>query len=169
MVLVETLQQLVDAKSSHHRLSMYEFVLRYGRPFENQKLPSKYLHGFPRQCYQNAYLLAARHNLIYVEGYASGPEVHDIPIAHAWCCEPYSNLVIDCTTTLSEYYGVRFQWEYVRNHWRRMRQIQCSPLIDNWRLRFPLLKPESEILERVVTNDDRSGLKLRRIKNDCPC
>jgi hypothetical protein len=70
-----------------------EFVCEYGREFAPAPLPDRLRKGLPRHCYHNAYHLARKHGLVYVEGYAAGL----IPVLHAWCCAPGSTQVIDPT------------------------------------------------------------------------
>lgn len=154
MALLEILSERLTFHSSHHIRSMWGFVVQFGKSYVYQDLPKKYKHGFPKQCYYNAYRLASKHNLIYVEGCASSSKLFDIPFNHAWCCVPGTNQVIDPTTDLEEYIGVPFRREFVTSHWKRIKQHDTFSLIDNPSERFPLLSmSDEEIITKVVLGD----------------
>lgn len=124
-------------------------------------------HGtrFPiKQCYYNSQLLVAttgalmqdeRYTLHYVEGVASAI----IPIDHAWVS--LNGKVVDVTLRYHgknkgigdpllpgravgeflpdrQYYGVEFRAEAVRRHAAETKY--WGPLIDDWRLGYPLLQ-----------------------------
>ena len=114
------------------------FVLANGRPFTPQPKPKGIRTGSFQQCFDNAYRLARRRNLIYVEGYAvrmigdwRSYEVH-----HAWCSTP-DGLVIDNTWNEGlEYFGVPLDLEFVEHI--RETSDEFSAL-ENWKLGHPVL------------------------------
>ena len=93
---------------------MKEFALKHGIEFKGQNLPKRYRHGEMKACYKNSALMSFRHNLIYVEGYASASNCHHSTL-HAWCINELGE-VFDRTwpyTSLNTYYGVSIKREYI--------------------------------------------------------
>jgi hypothetical protein len=81
--------------------SFEAMILARGRVFRPAPLPARYERGEMRECYRNAYRLAASHpRLMYVEGFAARPGV-PIAVAHAWCVRP-GGWVVDPTWPDSE-------------------------------------------------------------------
>src|SRR5579872_330524 len=65
----ETSDARLDPKEYKYT-NLYAFVLTNAIPFDPQPLPEKYPRGLLKACYNNAYHLAKKHKLIYVEGFA---------------------------------------------------------------------------------------------------
>ncbi|KVP65607.1 hypothetical protein [Burkholderia ubonensis] len=82
-------------------------ILKLGRDWQAQALPSGVPLGPKRRCYENAGTLALeRPELTYVEGYACPPGL--IPVHHAWCVDAQGR-VIDNTLAdpgNAQYFGV---------------------------------------------------------------
>ena len=61
-----------------------------GAFYTPQPLPKRYRLGTPRNCYEDAALLALdSRRLTYVEGYA----MSIFPVPHAWCVDPQGRVV----------------------------------------------------------------------------
>ncbi|MCI0462778.1 MAG: hypothetical protein L0Z62_38005 [Gemmataceae bacterium] len=120
---------------------VHAFVLAHGRAYTPHALPNKYRLRLPKACFDNAYRLARGHRLIYVEGFAAKKEAAFVPILHAWCVEPGSDLVID--TTWSEvgdvYFGVPINLDY--------RQRQGGSVLDHWQAGYPILQAKTDEAE----------------------
>src|SRR5690349_15330368 len=65
-------QTIERAARSRRKAGLYhgpaDFVLREGRVWTPARLPQRIRFGEPGQCYKNAFELALRHGLTYVEG-----------------------------------------------------------------------------------------------------
>jgi len=112
----------------------HAFVLAHGRAYTAQSLPKKYKRGLSQACFVNAYRLARRHGLSYVEGFATSKAAAFVPTLHAWCVEPGGDLVIDTTwqTIGDVYFGVPINLAY------RERQGGC--VLDYWEAGYPILQ-----------------------------
>lgn len=99
----------------HHAL-MQRFVRKHGAEGRAlAKLPKKVRKGEKRQCFMNAYRLAAYHDFRYVEGYGISHNVPGLLIHHAWVLDKDGN-VIDNTwdnPAGSLYFGVEFPFSEV--------------------------------------------------------
>lgn len=103
-----------------------DLVLSLGRAWSPAPLPAGIEPMAIKQCFTNAYLLAARRSdLTYVEGYAAGV----IPVHHAWCVDRLGN-VVDPTWAShprtarglaagTEYMGIPFKTSWLKTHVRR--------------------------------------------------
>lgn len=115
------------------------FVLVNGRPFTPQLRPTGIRTGGFRQCFDNAFRLARRRKLIYVEGYAirgfDGWRCH--PVLHAWCSTS-DGLVVDNTWKDGlEYFGVPIDLAFLQQ--TRETSGQFS-VLDNWEQGYPILR-----------------------------
>jgi hypothetical protein len=90
-------------------------VLDHGREFESQPRPKGFRRrGASQACFYNAYRLAEKHGLAYVEGFGLG--LSGVLIHHAWCLDEAAK-VIDTTWDRPEscyYYGIPFRWEFAQ-------------------------------------------------------
>jgi len=112
---------------------MEDFVLHFGEAFSFSELPSYIERGEMKQCFKNAYHLAlSSPEHTYVEGFACGV----IPVMHAWCIDSKDQVVDPTWTDGREYYGVRFNLNYVNEV---IEDKSTYGVIDNWEDRFPLL------------------------------
>lgn len=134
MSLLKTLRSLdrLMSKKNPQRYNSYGFVLTHGKPFIPKPLDGFY-RGRPRECFRNAYLLAAEAGLIYVEGFACYREI-GLPVHHAWCVEPGCRTAIDNTWRRigDEYMGIRFNLDFVVTS-------KTGSVLDDWRGGFPIL------------------------------
>jgi hypothetical protein len=125
------------------------FVMANGQPFQYKSLPRHISRGTLRHCFENAYDLALRSGLVYVEGFAAGI----IPVLHAWCLDSGGKVVDPTWHALLNpvYYGVPFKRGFVLDTVLRRKMYG---IIDDWENGFPLLAgkymPE-EFLECVTS------------------
>lgn len=70
-------------------ISPSDFILKNGTPFLNGFSDRKVPSGRPRMCFDNAFKLAKRFKLTYVEGYA----MNIIPVHHAWCVDAEGKII----------------------------------------------------------------------------
>ena len=117
----------------------FDALARHGRmwPVAADQSPGETVVSVPKACFDNAYRLARRSKLRYVEGYALGV----IPVEHAWVVNE-QNEVIDPTWHMQRsslgtaYYGVVIPLKLMVKSRRR----GCSSGLFDWMHRFPLLK-----------------------------
>lgn len=116
--------------------SIEAFVLKNGKEMgKRSERSDNYPKAKQKECFRNAYLLAVEHDLTYCEGYAMGI----IPVLHAWCLDK-DDLVIDVTwKDGTEYVGVPFQTKYIS---RILLERKSYGIIDNWEMKWPLLRGE---------------------------
>jgi hypothetical protein len=99
---------------------LHEFLLRHGRTFKSQPLPSRFKFRPQRACYWNAQEVVqnSRGRLRYAEGYVWSPEL-TLLILHGWAVDD-SDHVIDPTlrsdvhvssSGKSQYFGIAFSPE----------------------------------------------------------
>jgi len=115
------------------------FVLANGRPFTPQPRPKGIRTGGFRQCFDNAFRLARRRKLIYVEGYAirGWDDWKSFPVLHAWCATP-DGLVVDSTWKDGlEYLGVPLDMGYVERSRKASGQYS---VLENWEQLYPILR-----------------------------
>ena len=115
------------------------FVLENGRPFTPQPRPKGIRTGDFRQCFDNAFRLARRRKLVYVEGYAirGWDDWQSLPVLHAWCSTP-DGLVVDSTWKDGlEYFGVPLDLGYVERS--RETSDQFS-VLEDWEHLYPILR-----------------------------
>lgn len=120
--------------------SLAELVRSFGLPMVKGHLPEGVEIGTPKFCYQNAAELALANpgRFIYCEGYAMGV----IPVAHAWCVDLRTGLVVDPTWAAiggvgEEYLGIPFLTEFLR---LSLLNREVYGILENWEEGFPLLK-----------------------------
>lgn len=93
---------------------LYDFVLRYGKPYLAATLPKRYVRRMPKACFYNARTLVLRaKGLEYCEGYALRPNL-GLPMHHAWAVK--GETVIDPTWSepeTCEYLGITFDRAYL--------------------------------------------------------
>lgn len=86
-------QVIRDYLTAISRWSWAQHVLDHGRPYLPQSKPRGhgYRFGAERRCFANAYRLAEKHGLPYVEGWAvpaiDGWEHDTFAVHHAWCSD----------------------------------------------------------------------------------
>lgn len=120
--VVDYLKAMRDLRKHQFRnvpapyLGVEDFLLQHGRTWTRPKTPPlQVVRGLPKNCYNNAMLLALSHRtLTYVEGYARSGV---LPVHHAWCVTP-EGLVVDNTWNFDrdeeEYFGVAFTTEALK-------------------------------------------------------
>lgn len=90
-----------------------DFYLLLGRAWEAPVATSPvYPKGQPKQCYRNAFTLAADFpDLVYCEGFVQPEGL--IPIHHAWCVDA-KGMVVDTTWNACgvDYFGVALDFEF---------------------------------------------------------
>ena len=135
------LQLMVEFKKQHKHFNGWkyagteDFILQNGRSMKSKPFPKEFgKMGKEKQCFQNAFLLADAHDLIYCEGIAFSI----IPTLHAWCL--HEGEVIDPTWSDGEdYFGVEIPLEI---GWEIMRRKGTFGLIEAWEIGFPLVSGE---------------------------
>lgn len=125
-----------------------DFVAVHGRPFTPAPLPAGLKPGSPRACYANAYRLARRRGLVYVEGFAVAVGLEEVPpMLHAWCMAPAPEpgagagaaVAVDPTWRggALAYLGVAFDLAFVQGCRRKKASV-----LDAWEDRWPLLRAD---------------------------
>ena len=127
--------------------SMYDFVLRYGKPFPPAPLPEGITPGALKECFKNATQLAwdELDRFPYVEGYALNDR--DSVHLHAWVTDRYGRAIDPTWPDGRAYFGVPFTHEYLD---RVVFGAQKYGLIDRWEEQFPLLSGEDSVSEAVL-------------------
>lgn len=141
------------------------FVREHGRPYEAQEFPKCYRRGKFGVCFANAYRLANRHKLTYVEGYAIN-EITSHPVLHAWCIDG-QNRVLDPTWGTAElYFGIPFRLQYLRKviaeRKERLGDDHYYGLLDDWQSSHPLIntlgdKPSVWLADGQITSTSKSA------------
>ena len=118
--------------------SIEDFVLRHGRRYEPQSLPSAYEFGYPKACYENSAKLASFRHLAYVEGFALCKGC-PMPLHHAWCIGS-DDRVIDTTWREAgeDYFGVVFPLNIVLP--AMFSEKPGKGVLDDWQNGLPLLQ-----------------------------
>jgi len=136
-------------KPDTHYICFEEYVLQHGRQF-TEFSPRKYKLGQIKMCFDNAYMttMRSRGALTYVEGFAYWSMM---PVLHAWCMDSEGRIVdttwhgretmIDKPLAATNYYGVPFELEQIRDLRRRSGGVS---LIDDWEHGWPLLRKEHD-------------------------
>ena len=116
-----------------------DFVLQHGRLFVPGPWPKGVRQMAAQQCFDNAFRVARRRGLIYVEGFGIG--AFGFPFPHGWCVTD-DGIVLDPTWDDGrEYFGVPFDMNFVI---RTRRTIKTHSMLDNPDQGFPLLRSRSE-------------------------
>ena len=116
-----------------------DFVLQHGRPFSFGPRPKGIRRMAAQQCFDNAFRLARRRGLIYVEGFAVNSFL--FPFPHGWCVTG-EGVVVDPTWDDGwEYFGIPFDMDFVI---ATRRAIKTHSMIDNPSRGFPLLRSRSQ-------------------------
>ena len=118
------------------------FVLKYGVCCKAQELPKRYRRGAMRACFKNAALMSKRHDLIYVEGFASANKGHS-PTLHAWCIDKCGS-VYDRTwsfTGLNSYFGIPIKQSYLKKMYEA---TGAYGVLDQWEIGYPILTENPE-------------------------
>ena len=115
--------------------SKEDLLIQHGRLFQPQPLPSRYRRRPPKECFANAFKLAAQAGLGYVEGVALFADTA-VPLPHAWCVDD-DDRVIDVTWPKPglAYFGLVFPLARVAKSWAEDNQS----VLDDWPHRFPVL------------------------------
>ena len=126
-----------------------EFLLKEGREWGYQPLPTGWERGEPRQCFRNAAVLALENDeLTYVEGYATSL----IPTSHAWVVNrdgvvhdpTWANLELEDAEHRA-YFGVPFDTAFLARH--TVKQMYYGLLV----------LPNEDLLAELKTDAWRSG------------
>lgn len=126
-----------------HRL-IVPFLTQYGRHFTPQPLPSIYRPGAFRQCFKNAYRMALRHPVTYVEGCACQVELR--PTLHAWCVDDHGNVLDRTWKHARAYFGVPIKTDYLKGiiGEREQHGDLYFGLLDDWQVNFPLIQEHGD-------------------------
>jgi hypothetical protein len=114
-------------------MPMHEFLLRNGKDYAGQDLPSNYKYRTPKMCFYNAERMALdrrfqRNTLRYCEGFARSKEI-PLLIHHAWLINEFGE-VIDPTLRKGsdyDYFGVWFYRDQLLNR-DRFGSLLCTEL-----------------------------------------
>jgi hypothetical protein len=153
--------ELIRTQLPHKPPSMayrwsYDFVLRHGVFFPVQRFPSGISRGASKQCFGNAFILAATRGFRYIEGYALG--LHSpLPTLHAWNIDNFG-VLIDNTwlNTGLSYMGVEFSVERANDAiWDG-----DSCVLDDFNRQWPLFQEEwkGESPDATWPSSERLGL-----------
>jgi hypothetical protein len=126
--------------------TIYSFVREYGIIMKPYPLPVGVSRGTPKECYQNATLLAlGNRKLTYCEGFAIGKG--SIPMEHAWNLK--DDKVLDVTWGEgAAYIGIPFKTDYLR---AALDKASVYGLINAYENDWPLLKmSRDEVTQCVV-------------------
>lgn len=111
------------------------FLLKEGRIFKPQPLPSKYRKMPKKNCFGNAFnLVMDNSDLIYVEGYADCKI--GIPVQHAWAVDQEGNVIDPTWDDGLEYFGVPFDRKYIISV---ILDNNYYGVIDNYSSHWPLI------------------------------
>ena len=142
--MITTATKLCNALLKRPYSSIEHFILEEGEQFESpqKSMPLRW-RGEPKMCYSNSLDLVLGYPLacplaegaVYCEGYAYPEGL--IPMAHAWL-ESKDGDILETTwdTPAAEYYGVRFDLEFVKETVLRKGEYG---VIDDWKNGWPLL------------------------------
>ena len=129
-----------------------DLLLRHGRFFTPQPRPGRYRQRRAKACFYNAFMLAQKTGLRYVEGVAIGNIRLNYPVHHAWCVDD-DDCVVDATWANPglAYFGVEFAIQRVAREPRD--KSTFGSLLDNWAQDYPVLRepythPEHARLQR---------------------
>lgn len=143
---VSTSMKSRAAKRPWRYQSVYEFVLKNGKPFletDNRPVAT----GIPKNCFGNACNLATLDKrLYYVEGYACA---FGLPVHHAWCVDRDMRIIEPTWPEYGKaYFGCIFPLDYVS---KTILKTETHGVIDKWELDWPLVTGADdyeEILKR---------------------
>ena len=129
-----------EATSTWAYRSVEAFLLEHGQFYAPQTLPAKYRRFYApvKYCYDNAYRMAKKYKLRYVEGVATGI----IVAGHAWCLDAEGRVLDPTWHDRNDnpedraYFGVVLPLQVVT---RARRKTGASALHD-WEHDFPLLQ-----------------------------
>lgn len=110
--LLEQMRDFFQKDSDLYYRGDLDMVLREGREFKSVPWVTwrgtGWRRGQERNCFQNAFRLSQRHELTYVEGFAS---TFGLPVHHAWCVTSDGRVV---DPTWRERAGVPVEeWQYI--------------------------------------------------------
>lgn len=97
-----------------------DFVLRHGKFYQGQCLPTRYRQRTPQACFYNTRSLVLRSKrLRYCEGFAMSLRLR-VSFEHAWALDSHDG-VIDSTLdepNLYQFYGITLERFWLRREWR---------------------------------------------------
>lgn len=160
--LVQAVNQEVEIIRKHVKPAVrvtQEIVSQYGKVYQAAPCPDRFRPGIPKQCFDNSAKLMLRYRrkpqLLYVEGYVQLNEI-PLPIAHGWCVEEGSDLVIDVTLRdAALYFGIAFNREYVKFH---RANSDCTSLFNDWEHRWPLEQMPDDLLQTTFHKESDSAV-----------
>jgi hypothetical protein len=130
--MLQTVQATHKRPDGWHYHGPADLVLQHGKLYERKPYPKTWQKGQPKECYQNAFLLAIEKSLIYCEGWAT---TGIIPVIHAWCLD-VDGKIVDPTWDGQTYFGIPFKMEWLLVFLQKQKYYG---LLDNWQNGFPLM------------------------------